>query len=643
MALFNEKDLDTFTSLHNPIWVYDIEQYRIHWANDQALLFWEADSRDELYTRNFKDDMSDAVSSLLQADLSEFREGKEQTQWWTLFPKGKRKEVYCHYSGVKLSDGRVAMLAQVVVTKELLETELSIHSSTTIASLWDQYGHLKSANPMFNDLYSNSVKEFDKLFFSARQAEEIWQKVLKVREYEAEVYMPTPEGDQWHNLQVRVNQSKEGNLFVVRQYDIIERKERELHHKHLATIDSLTQLSNRYGALRYLEETAANIGEFSLLFIDLDNFKAVNDYYGHAQGDKLLAVVAQRLVYRFSDALNIARLGGDEFLIVFRTVNLGELEKIGSRLVKAIEEPFCIEGLGDLQISCSVGIARFPLDGETIESLMRHADLAMYEAKGNGKGDFVHFSRKMSEEIKRRQLMQDNLGKAITGEEFEVEYHPIYNSLSHQLFGFRAALVWQNSSLGKIEAEEFTPIVEESGMSGILGHLALEKASRHINKLDNLYPQQLTILLPVSERQFNNNHLVASVMKVLEVTGCKPEQVMIELSESRLALYANQSLDTLNQFRELGFKIAISGFGIGDASFALLHRLPLTHIKMASSIINDLSEGSLPIAQATVSMAKSMSLTVIAEGVTNQFQIEVLKDIGCYLVSGEWVDMVVKP
>jgi diguanylate cyclase (GGDEF)-like protein len=643
VAIFKEEDLHTLTSLHNPIWVYDIEEFRIHWANDQALEFWEADSREELYSRDFKNNMSQAISSLLEADLVKFRDGQEQTQWWTLFPRDKRKEVYCHYSGIKLLDGRIAMLAQVVVTKELLETELSIHSSTTIASLWDQYGHLKSTNPMFNDLYGDTLSRFDQLFFSSRQAQEIWDRVLQEREYETEIYLPTPTGDQWHNLQVRVNQSKEGNLFVVRQYDVTERKKRELHHKHLATIDSLTQLSNRYGALRFLEEAAAKIGEFSLFFIDLDNFKAVNDYYGHPQGDKLLTLVAQRLVYRFGDVLNISRLGGDEFLMMFRSTDLDHLEVIGDRLIRAVSEPFCIEGVADLNISCSVGIARYPYDGETIDTLMHHADAAMYEAKSKGKDAFVHFSKKISEELKRRQLLQKGLGKAITGSEFNVTYRPILNTLTRDLFGYNAVLGWQSAEFGYVDQAEFIPVAEESGMSGILGHFTLEKASRQIVRWQQSVHYPLIIVLPICIAQLQNTQLVTSVMNVLNVTGCAPQQVMIEVSESRLAHHADQSLATLSQFRSLGFKVAIGGFGVGNSSLSILHKLPVTHLKMAASIVKDLADGSLPIAQATVAMAKSLGLDVIAEGVTNQFQIEVLKDIGCHLVEGEFIGLIAKP
>lgn len=635
--MLKEDELYTLKTLHNPIWVYDIERFRIHWANDQALAFWEADSEEELYSRDFRENMSEAIAELLKNDLSKFRSGQQHTQWWTLFPRGKRKEVYCNYSGINLNDGRIAMLAQVVVTKELLETELSVHSSTTIASLWDSSGRLKSANPMFHDLYDDHIAQFNQLFFSERQAQELWAQVIATKEIETEIYLPTPLGDQWHNVLIRANQSQEGNVIVLRQYDITERKQSELHHRHLAVMDPLTQLYNRYGILQKLEELAAGLPGFSLLFIDLDNFKTINDYYGHAQGDRLLKAIAERMKHRFTQALSIGRLGGDEFLLVLPKEDSAALEQAANKVVSALAEPFFLDGLGELRTSGSVGVARFPDDGETIDEILRFSDAAMYQAKHRGKGTHVHFSKKISDELSRRQQIRQLLSRAVTQNELTIRYEPVQDTRTHHTALYNVVVIWQSDELGDVSSAEFMPIAEESGLASLLGYYVLERTTRELVKLRKETEWPVQAVVSLSAQQVLNPGFLASIQKLLALTQCPADALLLSFDETRLLPDLKTAAHALSALRNEGIGIVMGGFGSGSNSLSLLHKLPVTHLLLDASIVDELEQGALPVAQAAMSMAQSLSLEVIALSVGDQDKIEVLKDIGCHLCGGSWL------
>ena len=632
--MLTEDSLVALKSLQNPIWVYDIECFRIRWANDQALIFWEAETEKELYERDFQKNMSEAIYALLSNNLIEYGRGHEHTQWWTLFPNNKRKEIYCHYSGVKLNDGRIAMLAQVVVTRELLETELSLHLSTTTVSLWDDKGCLKSVNPMFTDLYGESLKHFHELFFSVRQADEIWKETFESGEYEAELFLPTPSGEQWHYLNLRVNQGAHGSVLVVRQFDITERKQRELHHKHLALVDPLTQLKNRYGILQQLEGFAEKGLSFSLFFIDLDNFKTINDYYGHDQGDKLLRALSDRLQFRFSSALSIARLGGDEFLLV--EAGDVELELVANKLISAISESFNLEELGDIRVTASIGIASFPADGESVDAILRHADAAMYEAKESGKSTFVYFNQKLSNGIQRRHQMRQLLEKAIAHHEFRVIYQPVINTEMGKVAGIEALLQWDSPELGIIKPSEYMPVAEENGMTGLLECYLLDQSCEQLGswiEVSDYKNNSLFLVISVSIRQLSCHEFISSVSTLLSDQGIDPTTVMLQVSGA-------QSLDNklvtqgLVQLRKLGLKVMLSDFCAQSSSLAFLYRLPITHVKLDKKTVGALEQGALPVIQAIIDMAQKMNIDVVASGVSDQTQSDLLKENGCYLCQG---------
>lgn len=256
--MLDERDIGTLSIQTNPVWVYDVEEYRICWANQAAVELWEAASLEALLRRDFKPTMSDAIFELLKDNLKQYQQGKEHTQWWTLYPQEVQKEVYCHISGIRLEDQRVAMVVQVISGQPVLGSELSESPSTITASLWDKHGYLKSANPLFLEAYGGGLTHFNELFYSTEEAQRLWKRALNEREYETELYLPTPSGKQAHYLQLRVNQSKAGNLMVLRQFIKYE----EAADKHVCSAEGAPHLPHRQQQMRQLIPQAMGSGEF---------------------------------------------------------------------------------------------------------------------------------------------------------------------------------------------------------------------------------------------------------------------------------------------------------------------------------------------------------------------------------------------
>ncbi|RVU32617.1 putative bifunctional diguanylate cyclase/phosphodiesterase [Neptunomonas marina] len=634
--MYKERDLNALTDLHNAIWVYDVQKYRIHWANVQALDFWESESLDELCQRDFRENMSDAVYALLEGDLDNFRDGAVYKQWWTMFPRGIRKEAYCCFSGIELADGRAAMMVQSLVTKDLLETELSVHSAATVASLWNLDGALMSANPMFTDLYGKELDRFEALFSSAAQAKELLAAVREEGHIERELFLPTPNGGRWHNVQLRINRNSRKPLFAVRQNDITERKQTEIYHRHLAIMDPLTGLLNRYGVMKRLESLAEDQQEFSLFFLDLDNFKTINDFYGHEKGDRLLKALADRLQYRFDGAMAIARLGGDEFLLIHPDVQLADVERLGDQVLQAVREPFDITGLGMFTVTASIGAARYPQDGGAVDAILRHADAAMYQAKGHGKSRIEYFSRSMTDAIHQRQVMRSTIAKAFESRALSLQLAPLAALDGNLSSAYVGELIWHSDKLGNLSPDTFYPIAEENGMM-IQLYLHQFELAREQLATWRAKGKQSQLMLKVSLRQLQNDSFVSSALQQLDEAPELAPRILLELVDADDLVDIDCAVEVMQRFSQRGVQFALGGFCSGGTPLTLLYQLPLTHIKLDKQIVDDLDKGGLPIALSLLNIASQLNLKTMAEGVSDADQEQTLKKLGCQMFYGKHI------
>ncbi len=402
--------------------------------------------------------------------------------------------------------------------------------------------------------------------------------------------------------------------------------------RHLAHHDALTQLPNR-NALHVrlphaMHAAQRNGGQVALLFLDLDDFKTINDSLGHDVGDRVLVQVAQRLskVARAQDSL--ARLGGDEFVIAAPVAAAhAEAAVLAAEIGSAMREPIRIDE-GDFIVTCSIGIAMYPADGGDVHTLMRYADTAMYQAKAGGKSKFEFFSADMNVRLQRRTAVEHALRGALQRGEFSLVYQPQLDVSDGRLLGAEALLRWRHEQLGQVSPEEFVRVAEESGLIVPLGRWVIESACAQLRRwLDAGYP---SVRLGVNLSPLQLDHQLApDIRMILSKTGLDARCLEVELTESCLMRDVQESLHTLQELSAIGVNIAIDDFGTGYSSLSYLKRLPIDAVKIDRSFVGDLAEGGAQIISAIVSLARSLNLRCIAEGVETSRQLALLQETGC--------------
>jgi diguanylate cyclase (GGDEF)-like protein len=415
-------------------------------------------------------------------------------------------------------------------------------------------------------------------------------------------------------------------------------------------LDPLTHLPNRLYFIDRLEsaiETARQKDNlFAVLFVDLDQFKLVNDNFGHAAGDELLIDVAGRLRAgirtnsRRSGASGesvVARIGGDEFAIFLGHIqNNNEASEIAARLLKRLSEPFHFESRR-LLVSASIGIA-LSCTGNTPEELLKNADTAMYHAKTNGKARFEFFNEGLRRQVVTRFEIETDLRKAIDAHELIVHYQPIVSAVDHRIRGFEALVRWNDPERGLIPPGEFIPIAEGSELIVLLGRWVLRESCRQMAEWQRtLAPDPaLTISVNVSARQLSDSRLVEDVESALAQSGLAPESLTLEMTESSIMGNAEQTLATLDRLKAMNVGLEIDDFGTGYSSLSRLQRLPFDCLKIDRSFISEPSEGnsSLNVVKAIMQLAHSLKLEVIAEGVETKEQLCTLRELDCDYIQG---------
>ena len=429
----------------------------------------------------------------------------------------------------------------------------------------------------------------------------------------------------------------------------------EVEIRQLAYFDSLTGLPNReffrtrlYQAIELAKRHARQL---AVLFIDLDNFKRINDTLGHSIGDQLLQTTAERLTHsvRSCDAVtrhlpsdklhNLARLGGDEFTVLLADINKGEdATAVAMRILENLAEPLHLAG-HDMIVTPSIGIAVFPHDGEDVETLLKSADMAMYFAKRMGRNSFQYFSKSMNEGALKRLTLENRLRRAIEQNELCLHYQPQLDLLSGAVCGLEALLRWENPDLGQVPPAEFIPVAEEGGLIVPIGEWVLRTACWQARTWLDAGLPMARMAVNVSVLQFVQTSFPGLVARVLEETGLEPCHLELEVTETVLMKDSENAIDTLRQLKALGVKLAVDDFGTGYSSLSRLKDFPIDRLKIDRSFIRALTSnlGDKAIATAVIAMADSMNLKVIAEGVENDGQIDFLRTRNCDEIQGYFV------
>ena len=420
----------------------------------------------------------------------------------------------------------------------------------------------------------------------------------------------------------------------------LAKKEVEAKLQQQAVTDELTGLPNRRLFSDRLAQSLATAQReqrvLALLYIDLDGFKLVNDSLGHTMGDLMLVQVAQRLRARTRHADTLARIGGDEFTVVLTTLrNREEAELVAGALLDSLSQPFVIEG-HEIVIGASIGISVFPLDASDPVSLLQQADSAMYAAKHHGKNQVKCFTPELGSFARERMSVENQLRGAIARGEIHLHYQPEFDVYTQNLVRFEALARWIHPTLGTIPPSKFIPVAEESGLIVALGAYIMEQACAEAVKWQQNAPYPIQVAVNVSSLQFARAQFVEEVSEILERTGLAPELLQIELTESIMLSGPERAAETMKRLRTLGVSLAIDDFGTGYSCFSYLPRLPFNTLKIDRSFVHELETrfGVKAIVRSLVTLAHSLEMQVIVEGIETVQQFELIKKLGGNEVQG---------
>ena len=424
------------------------------------------------------------------------------------------------------------------------------------------------------------------------------------------------------------------------QGEIGERRQAEARVHHMAYHDSLTGLPNR--ALlsdrldRAMLEVQRSDRKLAVMFIDLDRFKTINDSLGHLTGDYLLKEVASRLcrAVRISDT--VARLGGDEFVVLVPGIREAEeCAHVAEKIIEALALPFPFEGRM-LHITPSIGISMYPDDGADVETLMRHADAAMYHAKANGRNNYQFFVQRMNQAAAAHFELESSLRGAMANEEFELYYQPIIDTTTRRMHAMEVLLRWRRPHEGLVLPDHFIPIIEENGLIVPIGEWVMRRACEQMVAWVKQGLAPVPLALNLSPRQFMNRGLIESIRRVLDETGIDPLLLEFEITETALMQQGEQTLEILGQINSMGIRLSIDDFGTGYSSLAYLKRFPVKKIKIDRAFIKDLEQSAedRAIVAAIIALSNSLQLLVVAEGVETEAQYALLQASGCQYAQG---------
>lgn len=526
----------------------------------------------------------------------------------------------------------------------------AIDASLTPMIMADVQGHLSYANKAALDLWNYDAeqellgKSFVDIQEDSHKATMILE-TLKVRNvWHGESRGKKKDGsgfDMELQAQVVKNQDGEPLSIMASAIDITDKKKTEAQIKLLAYFDSLTGLPNRTLLKDHMELAlghARRLNKFvAVLLLDLDNFKHINDTLGHAKGDRLIQEVSNRLRSEIRSCDTLARWGGDEFILLMTDMNeVQDTAIVTAKILRVLnEKPFAI---GDTEIitTASIGIALYPQDGQDPETLLKQADTAMYEAKKKGRNDYHFFSAKLAQQTDQRHRMEVNLRRALRQGEMFLVYQPQIDLGLGKVTGMEALVRWQSLDDGLISPAQFIPLAEETGLIRPLGEWILRTACSQAVLWQETHQPPLRISVNLSAKQFHQPDLVQRIKATLQETGLQPHLLELELTESVFLENMDVAIDALRELKLLGIQFSIDDFGTGYSSLSYLKKLPIDRIKIAQEFVRDIDtdEGDKAIAKATIVMAQSLGLKLIAEGVENRQQLSFLMSHGCNVMQG---------
>ena len=484
----------------------------------------------------------------------------------------------------------------------------------------------------------------DKAFYRS-----MWDSIVRARFWQGEVWNRRKNGEiypEWLTITAVTDADEQVTHYVAVFSDITLRKRNEGEIHNLAFFDPLTQLPNRRLLMDRLSHAlvcgARSVENGALLYIDLDNFKIINDTQGHAVGDLLLIESARRLRGCLREGDTVARLGGDEFVVILEGLNAEaeqaaiEAEAVGQKIRASLNEPYLLNGV-EYHSSCSIGIGLFHDHEVTVDELLKRADMAMYEAKNSGRDMLRFFDPVMQTRVEERSMLEADLRRAITGQDQFLLYYQVQVDLAGGWVGAEALVRWRHPERGLVSPVDFIPLAEESGLILPLGHWVLTAACRQLADWA-MRPEtaHLTLAVNISAKQFRLPTFVEMVCALVDEFGVNPENLKLEITESMLLDDVDDIVAKMMALKERGIAFSLDDFGTGYSSLSYLKRLPLCQLKIDQSFVNDVLDdpNDAAIIKAIIALAQSMNLAVIAEGVETEAQRMFLELNGCHAFQG---------
>ena len=504
----------------------------------------------------------------------------------------------------------------VVANTRLCEVLCVPPGSLKVGMTYGEVVAVCTAANHFGDANAKEVEEFRRRVFTSGSAFQFEE----------------PRG---RNIVAVTTRALEGGGCILTFEDMTERRRAEAQVEHMARHDALTGLANRTLLRGRLEEALArtNRGEnFAVLYLDLDRFKAVNDTLGHPVGDELLRAVTTRLRANIRDLDTAARLGGDEFAVVQTSVNQPQdATTLARRLIEEISKPYEIQGQ-QIVVGTSIGIALAPGNDASADLLLKHADLALYRAKGEGRGTWRFFESEMDAQMQARRRLELDLRRAIVEKQFELLFQPQVLVGNRRIVGFEALIRWHHPERGMISPAEFIPLAEETGLIMQLGEWVMQAACREAAT----WPEHISVAVNVSAVQFRSPLLVDVVAAALQDAGLPGSRLEIEVTESIMLQDNVATLAMLHRLHSLGVRISMDDFGTGYSSLSYLRSFPFDKIKIDQSFIRDLDKqgDARAIVSAISGLGRSLGMSTTAEGVETLEQFEQLRADGCMEAQG---------
>ena len=539
---------------------------------------------------------------------------------------------------------------QKAAEDEKLKLSKALEQTADSVVITDLDGVIEFVNPAFSETtgYSkdeaigNTPRLVKSNKHEASVYEQMWQALLAGNIYRNVIINRKKDGNTYFEEKTITplkNDNGEITHFISTGKDITSRMQTQEHLYHLAHHDALTNLPNRTLFMdrltHALTRSTRENKQLSVLFLDLDQFKKINDTLGHNTGDKLLTLMAQRLEKSVRSEDTIARLGGDEFAILLEQTDASHAcRHVADKIISSMTSPFKIDER-ELFCTTSIGISSYPEDGKDSETLLKNADAAMYKAKDSGRNNYRFYSSEMNSRAFERLNLETGLRYALERNEFILYYQPLVDA-NNNIKLFEALLRWNHPQLGLIYPDAFIPLLEETGMIVAVGDWVLQTACLQASSWHTSGHNQLRIAVNMSSRQFAEHDLCDKVWKALQQAKLSPSQLEIEITENTLMDSGQQTIDSLWRLNKMGVGLALDDFGTGYSSLSYLKKYPIDTIKIDRSFLNDTAnkENDIILIRAITNLAKNLNLQCVAEGVENESQLDIIKSCGCDLIQG---------